>query len=420
MENVDYLILGGGPAGLGALEALGAKALLLEASDHLGGLCSSFQIDGFTFDHAVHLSFTNNPLVLDFLKGIPLIKHAPESFNYCDGQWVRYPVQNNLYILPEQEKRLIIRGFKDRQPNPSPANYAEWLIASYGDYFAKKYPFRYTRKYWCLPAESLSTSWCGNRMYLPSVEEVEYSATHESTPNVYYAKEMRYPVLGGYAAFFGRTSFPGQVRLNKKVVLIDPVLKMVACEDGSIYHYQRLFSSLPLDQTTRLYKGCPLEVAKASKRLFATSMANISIGFKSKARIPSLWFYIYDKDVPFARAYSPSLKSSSNVPTGCSSLQFEHYYLENDSLSDKQLIDAAISFITSSGIVDPSDILFAEADRRQYANVVFYLGMEKDRGIVQDYLKSFGIEFIGRFGKWDYLWSDQSFLSGFQSAKVFS
>jgi protoporphyrinogen oxidase len=417
MENIDNLVLGGGPAGIGTLSALGRSALLLEASDCLGGLCSSFQIDGFTFDHAVHLSFTSNPIVLDYLKNIPLIKHAPESFNYCDGQWVRYPVQNNLYVLPEQEKQAIIQGFKDRQSNSSPANYAEWLIASYGEYFAKKYPFRYTLKYWCLSAESLSTSWCGNRMYLPTVKEVEYSATHQSTPNVYYAKEMRYPVSGGYAAFFGRTSFPAQVRFNKKVVQIDPSLKIVTCEDGSVYHYQKLFSSLPLDQTADLYKDCPTDVIQASKRLVATSMADVSIGFKRKANIPSIWFYIYDESVPFARAYSPSLKAPSNAPEGRSSLQFEHYYIKKDSLSDDQLIGAVTDFIKASGIADPSDILFAKVDRRKYANVVFYLGMEKDRKIVQDYLRSCGIEFIGRFGQWDYLWSDQSFFSGFESTK---
>lgn len=34
------------------------------------------------------------------------------------------------------------------------------------------------------------------------------------------------------------------------------------------------------------------------------------------------------------------------------------------------------------------------------------------RKIVRDYLASVGIETIGRFGEWDYLWSDQSLLSG--------
>lgn len=36
---------------------------------------------------------------------------------------------------------------------------------------------------------------------------------------------------------------------------------------------------------------------------------------------------------------------------------------------------------------------------------------------VRDYLASVGIETIGRFGEWDYLWSDQSLLSGLNIKK---
>ena len=39
------------------------------------------------------------------------------------------------------------------------------------------------------------------------------------------------------------------------------------------------------------------------------------------------------------------------------------------------------------------------------------------RKIVRDYLASVGIETICRFGEWDYLWSDQSLLSGLNIKK---
>ena len=51
METIDYVILGGGPSGIGAANRLGDKATIFEQSDHLGGLCSSFSIKGFRFDH---------------------------------------------------------------------------------------------------------------------------------------------------------------------------------------------------------------------------------------------------------------------------------------------------------------------------------------------------------------------------------
>jgi protoporphyrinogen oxidase len=303
MEKFSNVILGGGPAGIGAANALGKGAVLFEKENNLGGLCSSFSINGFRFDHAVHLSFTKDPIVLDYLKDVPLYRHPPVAMNYAEGLWIKYPAQNNLFPLPEAEKNKIIEGFKNRPVINLPHNYEEWLIGSYGEYFAKKYPCRYTRKYWCFEARDLSTTWCGKRMYLPSIEEVEYGATHDSTPNVYYAKEMRYPQIGGYEHFFGRVNPEAKVIRNYEVAEIDPTNKTASFTNGETIKYEKLFFSLPLNQVWKLVKNLPDNVVAASKGLVATSMANVSVGFKNYAKIPSLWFYIYDENVPFARAY---------------------------------------------------------------------------------------------------------------------
>ena len=98
--------------------------------------------------------------------------------NYYDGLWINYPAQNNLFPLPADEKKRIIDSFRNRPKIENPKNYEEWLFASYGEYFARKFPCIYTKKYWCFEAKDLSTSWCGERMYLPTIEEVEYGSTH--------------------------------------------------------------------------------------------------------------------------------------------------------------------------------------------------------------------------------------------------
>lgn len=43
--------------------------------------------------------------------------------------------------------------------------------------------------------------------------------------------------------------------------------------------------------------------------------------------------------------------------------------------------------------------------------------MIRNREIVHRFLDNVGIKYIGRFGEWDYLWSDESFLSGKNSAE---
>jgi protoporphyrinogen oxidase len=52
-----------------------------------------------------------------------------------------------------------------------------------------------------------------------------------------------------------------------------------------------------------------------------------------------------------------------------------------------------------------------------YGNVVFDLGMEARRDRVRAWLESQGIQVAGRFGEWDYLWSNQSLMSGLRAAE---
>lgn len=63
-------------------------------------------------------------------------------------------------------------------------------------------------------------------------------------------------------------------------------------------------------------------------------------------------------------------------------------------------------------ICQKQDILFMDYRLLPYGNVIFYNGMEQDRALVKEYMLFKDIQLIGRFGEWDYLWSDQSYLSG--------
>ena len=44
------------------------------------------------------------------------------------------------------------------------------------------------------------------------------------------------------------------------------------------------------------------------------------------------------------------------------------------------------------------------------------MNIYKNRGIVLEFLRQCGIESIGRFGKWEYLWTYQAFESGMKVA----
>lgn len=411
------VILGGGIAGIGAGYRYGEQAVIYEARTRYGGLCDNFMVGGFRFDHAVHLSFAKDELVRSVFDQTPYYTHNPLAQNYCDGYWAKHPVQNNTYGLPAEERIRIIKSFIDRKQDMPVENYAQWLTYQYGDYFAGKYPKRYTRKYWCCEAEDLSVEWVKIRMYQPSIDEVLEGALTPETPNTYFAEEMRYPKKGGYRAFFEHIADKMDIRLSHRVVAINPKEKTVGFENGETVQYDKLISSLPLPAVIDCLPDAPDYVREAASHLYATSVTLVSIGYNKQVDIPSLWFYVYNEEILFARGYSPSMKSPDNAPDGKCSLQFEIYQSPRRKidLSDEEILESVIKSLSDMGISQREDIEVCDVRHVPYANVVFYKGMEEDRAVVREYIKSLGIMSVGRWGRWAYLWSHQAFLSGYNA-----
>lgn len=418
MEQTANLILGAGPAGLGAawrLKESNQDCIILDNRESYGGLCGSFEINGFRFDRFVHFSFAKDERVNQlFHAGSPeVIRHSPNPSNIYKGKWIKHPAQNNLYALEEWEKKLIIDDFLKRPQAGDwiPENYEQWLRLQYGDYFAEHFPMVYTRKYWMTEARDLETRWVGNRLYQPSVEEVIAGSQSEDKVQRYYAKEMRYPAKGGYQQYLSALAEGQDIRYRKEVVSVSTKDKTVCTTDGTVYAYNRLISSLPLPSFVKMLADVPEPVRDAAEKLRCTCGYQVSVGLKGKDIPPYLWWYIYDEDILPARVYSPSQKSPDNVPEGCSSLQME-IYCEKGQYAEKELLDGSIGKLISLGIIREEDILFIDVRFEPYANVIFDHSIYQARSVVREYLQSVGVETIGRFGEWDYLWSDQSLMSG--------
>jgi protoporphyrinogen oxidase len=231
---------------------------------------------------------------------------------------------------------------------------------------------------------------------------------------------MRYPRLGGYKAFLEPMVPKVNLKLNKKAVMIDSKNKLIEFEDGSKVFYENLISSLPLPELIKIIKDVPFEVRQASGNLIATSLFLISIGFNvPQDENKSIWFYIYDDDLLPARAYYPGLKSKQNTPANQSSIQFEIYHSKNKPInSDKEtLAEHLIYVVEKLNISCRRNVLFIDIKDIPYANVIFDNKLSYNRNLVRQYLDKIGVQAIGRFGEWDYLWSDQSFMSGKKAAE---
>ncbi|MGF6903737.1 protoporphyrinogen/coproporphyrinogen oxidase [Paraburkholderia sp. GAS348] len=418
---MKLIVLGGGIAGISAAyhaKLSGVDATVLEARDRAGGLTDSFEVGGFTFDHAIHLSFTKDSYVRSIFDQTPFNVRSPDAWCLENETWLKHPVQNNLYPIPVEDRINLIKGFFSR-PDITPTNYGEWLSHQYGDAIAERFPARYTRKYWATEPTNLGLEWVGGRMRRASADEILLGAMSEKTGNGYYAEEMRYPQAGGYRRFL-EPMLPGlDILTGKHTVSVDTRRKVVQCLDGSTYDYDNLISTIPLPQLVGMIRDCPAEIRELSTTLWATQVDIVSFGVRRPMTLPKLWVYLYDENIFPARVYSSDLKSSANVPDGCSGVQFEIYSdpRKKNKRGSAELISHCEDFLVSNGLTSSHDIVVRDHRILPFGNVVFELGMESRRNAIRNWIVEQGVHLAGRFGQWDYFWSDQSLLSGKQAAE---
>jgi protoporphyrinogen oxidase len=412
-------ILGAGIAGLAAAKAardMGKAATIYESRNRPGGLLDNFTIDGFRFDTAVHLSFATEAEVREVFDRTPFITHKPEATNWDQGYWLKHPAQTNMFPLPWEDKVELIAGLAESTGGEI-HHYRDWLVQQYGLPIAERWPLVYTEKYWTLPAEKLGTDWVGQRMRRADLREVLQGALTAETPNHYYVKEMRYPERGGYRAFIAPLIETADIKLDHRLTKIDPAARRLEFAQGEIVTYDRLVSTLPLPLLIDCIDNVPDDIRRNAATLFATRLDLVSVGFKRDDVPPALWFYIYDRDIAAARAYSPSWKSADNAPAGCSSLQFEIYSSSQapQNQTSEQLKQGVVEALGTMGLASPEDILVLDHRTVPFANVVFDLGMEERRDSVIQWLNSNQIHCAGRFGEWAYLWSNQAMMSGLKA-----
>ena len=429
MANDTVLILGGGIAGLSAAYRLRDHDIhvpVYEAGERPGGLLDSFTLETtegtWTFDNAVHLSFATEPEVRAVFDRTPYLNHEARSLNRDGEYWLPHPVQNNMYPLPAEEKTDLIIDLANHLTEATsdlrPANYRDWLLHQYGEKIAERWPLRYTLKYWTIDAAELGTQWIGNRMRRADLREVVFGAVSDNPPNTYYISTMRYPERGGYRAFLQPLLDTADVKCGFRASAIDNRRKQVSFANGEVRSYGQMISSIPLPLLIELMTDVPDDIRGLAASLFATSIDIVSLGFRKEKVSPSLWFYIYDEDILAARVYSPSIKSPNNAPEGHSSLQFEIYSsrVKQQALQPSELIENCIGSLEKMGLASRDDIVLTHHKHLPFGNVVFDLDMESRRDRVRDWVSEQGIALAGRFGEWDYLWSNQAFMSGRNAA----
>ncbi len=430
-----FVILGAGPAGLGAAWALqqsGASWTLLEKNDRPGGLAASFVVDGFTWDIGGHILFSHYPAFDQVLDGViprdEWHNHERRAFIRMHDAWIPYPFQYNIRHLPSDEQRQCLEGVSEANSNRRadlPANFEEWIYRSMGKGVSDLFMMPYNRKVWAGPPSEMSAQWVGDRVAVPDLARMMRHLT-TSKDDVSWGPNnlFRFPKSGGTGFIWRRVTDalpPERMLFNAPVVTIGADRRAVVTNDGRSFPYDVLISTIPIDQAvgmTGLDRGM-----RAARGLVRTSTWVVGLGLRGPlphAAREKCWMYFPESEYPFYRVTVFSHYSPRNAPEGCYSLMAEVAFRPGGCLPGRDaLVQACVQGLRRCGLLDEeAEPIHVWTHMAEYGYPVPSLGRDAILDEVLPALEKLGIYSRGRFGAWKYEVGnmDHTFMQGMEIA----
>ena len=435
------VILGAGLCGLSAAYHLerhdDPDYIILERNWEVGGLARTETYDGFSFDHAIHILYSQDPYVQDLICNV-LLKDAVrrqerQSFCYTEGIFTEYPYQLNNFGLPPNvivENLVGLIGAKiSSMTGRIPKNFEEWIYQNFGRGIADHFMVPYNRRQWAWDLSEMNYNWIAGRVPVPDIVEVIRGAVRNPVQKHGPNREFWYPATGGIKALsqaFLRYIPHDRIQLNTPVTAVDGPGHEVVLSDGGHIRYDRLISTIPLPALVRLLGNeIPPAVRQSAAGLIFNTVHTVNIGLDT-ADIGPLggmhWAYFPEERTVFHRASVPGNFSPDMVPDGCSSIQLEISESSRRPCTS-DLIERCLSDLIQVGILQAGDRKHVQVARTvtlRPAYVIYDLNHQENTRLIHQYLNRFGISSHGRFGEWEYMNMDQAIISGKRAAEEVS
>ncbi|KAJ5246132.1 hypothetical protein N7468_001115 [Penicillium chermesinum] len=454
--NVDILVIGAGPTGLGAAKRLhqidGPSWLIIDSNEKPGGLAST-DTTLRLYDVGGHVIFSHYKYFDDCInealpKETDWYTHQRISYVRYKGLWVPYPFQNNISVLPKEDQVRCINDLIDaalearaRAPTDKPKDFDEWNVRNNGEEITKIFMRPYNFK--------MQTGWLGERVAAPNLKALTNNVILNKVagnwgPNATF----RFPARDGTGGIW--TAVAGTLPDEKKrfgksgnVTKVDIPGHKVFLEDGTTIKYGKLISTMAVDFLGQI--SGDKKVIEASKDLYYSNTHVIGVGIRGSRpeRIgDKCWLYFPEDNCPFYRAtifsnYSPYNQPADDVqlptlqladgqkgndgsprPGPYWSIMLEVSESSMKPVDESTILADSIQGLVNTEMLKPGDEIVSTYHRR-FDHGYPTPSLERDGALkeILPHLYNNDILSRGRFGSWKYEVGNQdhSFMLGVEA-----
>lgn len=419
---MDSLILGAGAAGLGAgltLHEAGHSFQILERDKQPGGLATTDDVDGFSYDRTGHVLHFRSPAVQRRIEAlsVPLERIERRAAVLVQGREIPYPVQYNLRALesPAFVRSLLagleVAGNGETEP---PSSFGELLRRRWGPPLFSFFFGPYNEKLWGRPLDELPPD-CGGRYSMSPDLALAREGAQRCVHFPGYNGTFLYPVSGRLGDLLNSLATPvrHRIRCGAGVTSIDLRRRQLVTTAGESISYERLISTIPLPNLLAMAR-----IASPQPGLFAANqIMNVRIGVRGRLRTRCHWIYVPDPELPFHRIGFPRNVNHRTCPDGCASLSVEYTLPQH---APPATIDAlavcAIDFASRNGLLEVDEVKSVTGALISPAYVVRRAPGRAAFAELAHMLNAHGVALAGRFGTWDYFSVEEAFVSGARAA----
>ena len=369
-------------------------------------------------------------------------------------------------MLPESDQIVALEGLIDaylkaHTTTTPPANFDEWILRNMGEGIANLFMRPYNFKVWAVPTTMMQCAWLGERVAAPNLKGVISNVIQNKVagnwgPNATF----RFPAHGGTQGIWkavAKTLSASRFKYNSKVVSVHTDSKCVVLDNGERIRYEKLISTMPIDNLTRMISPPRPDLVAESQGLFFSSTHVIGIGIRGARpeRIgDKCWLYFPEDDAPFYRGTIFSNYSPNNCPDDQTllgtiqladgteivdeelkegpywSLMFEVAQSSLKPVNEETIVRDTIQGAINTGLLDVSFLCVTKNCKKGKDEIVslyhrkFYHGyptptLQRDGHLktLLPALSDLDILSRGRFGSWKYEVANQdhSFMLGVEA-----
>ena len=445
----DLVIIGGGPSGLAAgheAVARGAKAVILERLDRVGGLSRTTVFQGSRFDIGPHRFFTKNQEVHDlFVKTVAgdLLNVPRLTRIFYNNTYFNYPLTplSALSGIGVTSSLLtfysyVVARARRAIGEPPIETFEDWVVSRFGRHLFEIFFKTYTEKVWGIPCTKIGADWAGQRIKDLSLTVAIANALFKSKNKVVKTliDEFVYPRLGAgqlYEKMAASINQSGsRVIVGARVCRIrrdNMRVSAIETDNGRGERQEiegRYFlGSAPLTEMIQMIEPAPPpEVIAACHALRYRNHIGVNLLVEGRL-FPDNWIYIHAKEVGMVRIanyanFSPAMASR----LGLNPLTVEYFCSAGDEVwnaSDDTLIGRAERELSYMKIVRPDQILTGFVVRSDKAYPVIEIGYERHIATIKGWLDQLeNLLPIGRSGMFKYNNQDHAIATGLLAART--